>query len=65
MPIVEVNIREQSYEIRKRIADRITTVLEEEAGAPRHSITVYFNTLNPDYVASGGEMVSEILKKNS
>lgn len=63
MPIIEVNIREQSYETRKSIAKRITDVIAEETNHPAHAITVYFNTLNPDYVSSGGEMVEEILKQ--
>ena len=63
MPIVEVNIREQSYETRKAIAKRITEVISEETKSPTHTIMVLFNTVNPDYVSSGGEMVDEILKK--
>ena len=64
MPIVEVNIREQSYETRKAIAKRITEVISEETKAQASTITVYFNTVNPDYVSSGGVMVDEIIKKH-
>ncbi len=63
MPIIEVNIREQSYETRKAVAKRITEVIAEETKSPAHAITVLFKTVNPDYVSSGGEMVDEILKK--
>ncbi|QRN86145.1 tautomerase family protein [Clostridia bacterium] len=63
MPIIEVNIREQSYETRKAIAKRITDVIVEETNHPAHAVTVLFKTANPDYVSSGGEMLDEILKK--
>lgn len=65
MPIIEVNVREQSYETRKKIARRITDVIVEETNAPRHAVTVYFSTVNPDYVSSGGQMVADILKEQN
>ena len=63
MPVIEVNIREQSYETRKAVAKRITDVIVEETHHPAHAITVLFKTVNADHAASGGEMVDEILKK--
>ncbi len=60
MPIIEVNIREQSYETRKIIAEGITRVIAD-TGVPKHAITVVFKTVNPDYIAEGGEMLTEKL----
>ena len=60
MPIVEVNMREQNYEVRKKIAEGITQVLVD-TGVPKHSITVMFKTVNPDFIAQGGEMIVEKL----
>ena len=65
MPIIEVNIREQTYETREKIARRITDTIVEETGAPAHAVTVYFSTVNPDHVSSGGRMVSDILEEQS
>ena len=61
MPIIEVNIREQSYATRKNIAKRITDVIVEETQHPAHAVTVLFHTVNPDHVSAGGQMVDEIL----
>ena len=62
MPIIQVNMREQSYEVKKKIASGITQVLVE-AGVPSHAITVMFHAVNPDYIAIGGEMLDERLAK--
>ncbi len=64
MPIVDVHIREQSYETRESIAKRITQVIVEETQHPAHAVTVMFHTVNPDYVAAGGEMVDKLLNKS-
>jgi phenylpyruvate tautomerase PptA (4-oxalocrotonate tautomerase family) len=62
LPIIEVNMREQSYENRKKIAEGITQVLAE-LGVPKHAVTVMFKTVNPDHLAEGGQMLDEILAK--
>jgi len=61
MPIIEVNMREQSYEIRKKIAAGITQLIADNTGVPKQAITVIFRTVNPDHLAEGGEMLDEIL----
>ncbi len=65
MPIIEVHVREQEFETRKRIAQRITDVIVEETQSPLHAVTVLFHTVNPDHVSSGGQMVIDLLEKQS
>lgn len=63
MPVIEVKMREQSFDVRKKLAERITEAIVEETGQPAHAVTVLFSVVNPDYVCAGGTMVNELLQK--
>ena len=58
MPMVQITMLEgRSAEQRRKMAQRITDVLVEEAAARRESIVVAFHEVSKESYASGGVLM--------
>ena len=58
MPMVQITMLEgRSAEQKRKMAQRITDVLVEEAAARREAIVVAFHEVSKESYASGGELM--------
>ncbi len=58
MPVVQITMLQgRSAEQKRKIAQRITDALVEEAGARREGIVVAFHEVSKESYASGGELM--------
>lgn len=58
MPLVQITMLSgRTVDQKRRIAQRITDALVEEAGARREAITIAFNEVSKESYASGGELM--------
>jgi len=58
MPVVQVTmLAGRTADQKRKIAQRITDALVEEAGARREGIIVTFNEVSKESYASGGELM--------
>jgi 4-oxalocrotonate tautomerase len=66
MPQVQiVMLQGRTEEQKRRVAKRVTEVLEEEAGARREAISISFIEVPAESYASGGVLVSDKRKPGS
>jgi 4-oxalocrotonate tautomerase len=64
MPLVQVTMLQgRSVDQKRRIAQRITDALVEEAGARREAIVVTFLEVSKESYASGGELMADKQQK--
>jgi 4-oxalocrotonate tautomerase len=60
MPLVQITmLTGRTTEQKRKLAQRITDALVEEAGAPREAIVVTFHEVPKESYASGGLLVSD------
>jgi len=60
MPLVQITMLEgRSAEQKRKLAQRITDVLVEEAGARREAIVVAFHEVSKESYASGGVLMAD------
>ena len=58
MPLVQITmLTGRSAEQKRKLAQRITDALVEEAGARREAIVVAFHEVSKESYASGGELL--------
>jgi 4-oxalocrotonate tautomerase len=58
MPLVQITMLQgRTADQKRKIANRITDVLVEEAGARREGIIVAFHEVSMESYASGGELM--------
>ncbi len=63
MPVVQITMLQgRTADQKRKIAQRITDALVEEAGARREAIVVTFNELSKESYASGGELMMDKTK---
>ena len=63
MPMVQITMLEgRTAEQKRKLAQRITDVLVEEAGARREAIIVAFHEVSKESYASGGVLMSDKVK---
>jgi 4-oxalocrotonate tautomerase len=64
MPLVQVTMLQgRTVDQKRRIAQRITDALVEEAGARREAIVVTFLEVSKESYASGGELMADKQQK--
>ena len=64
MPLVQVTMLQgRTVDQKRRIAQRITDAIVEEAGARREAIVVTFLEVSKESYASGGELMADKQKK--
>jgi 4-oxalocrotonate tautomerase len=64
MPMVQITLLEgRTAEQKRKIAQRITDVLVEEAGTRREAIVIAFNEVSKESYASGGELIIDKTQK--
>lgn len=60
MPLVQITMLSgRTTEQKRKLAERITDVLMEEAGAARDAIIVTFQEVSKENYASGGVLVAD------
>jgi len=60
MPLVQITMLQgRSVDQKRKIAKRITDVMQEEAGAKREAIVVTFVEVSRESYASGGELMTD------
>jgi 4-oxalocrotonate tautomerase len=60
MPLVQITMLEgRTAEQKRKLAQRITDVLVEEAGARREAIVVAFHEVSKESYASGGVLMAD------
>ena len=60
MPMVQITMLEgRTAEAKRKLAQRITDVLVEEAGARRDAIVVAFHEVSKESYASGGVLMAD------
>ncbi|PYX98429.1 MAG: 4-oxalocrotonate tautomerase [Acidobacteria bacterium] len=60
MPLVQITMLEgRSAEQKRKLAQRITDALVEEAGARREAIVVAFHEVSKESYASGGVLMAD------
>jgi len=60
MPLVQITMLEgRSTEQKRKLAQRITDVMVEEAGARREAIVVAFHEVSKESYASGGVLMAD------
>ena len=60
MPIVQITmLTGRTAEQKRKLAQRITDAMVEEAGAHREAIVVTFNEVSKESYASGGVLMAE------
>ena len=58
MPMVQITMLEgRTAEQKRKIAQRITDILVEEAGTKRESIMIAFNEVSKESYSSGGVLI--------
>ncbi len=58
MPMVQVTMLQgRTADQKRKLAQRITDAMVEEAGAKREAITIAFNEVSKESYASGGELM--------
>jgi 4-oxalocrotonate tautomerase len=58
MPMVQITLLEgRTADQKRKIAQRITDVLVEEAGTRREAIVIAFHEVSKESYASGGELI--------
>jgi 4-oxalocrotonate tautomerase len=63
MPIIQITMLQgRSIEQKRKIAQRVTDVMVEEAGARLEGITVVFNEVSKESYATGGELMIDKAK---
>jgi 4-oxalocrotonate tautomerase len=63
MPLVQVTMLEgRTPDQKRKIAQRITDVMVEEAGARREAIMVAFHEVSKESYASGGVLMADKVK---
>lgn len=64
MPIVQISIMPQSVEKKAELSKAITSEMTRITGIPGDVITILFNELPAENIATGGEMLTEKMKRN-
>jgi len=60
MPLVQITmLTGRTVEQKRKLAQRITDVMVEEAGANREAIVVAFNEVSKESYASGGVLIAD------
>jgi 4-oxalocrotonate tautomerase len=60
MPMVQITMLEgRTAEQKRKVAQRITDVLVEEANAKREAIVIAFNEVSRESYASGGVLMAD------
>jgi 4-oxalocrotonate tautomerase len=60
MPLVQITmLAGRTAEQKRKIAQRVTDALVEEAGAKREGIIVAFHEVSKESYASGGELMAD------
>jgi len=60
MPLVQITLlKGRTADQKRRIAERITDVLADEANAPREGVVVTFIDVDRDSYARGGVLMSD------
>ena len=60
MPLVQITMLEgRTTEQKRKVAQRITDALVEEAGARRDAVVVAFHEVSKESYASGGVLMSD------
>ena len=60
MPLVQITmLRGRTVDQKRKIAQRITDAMVEEAGARREAIVVTFLEVSKESYASGGELMAD------
>ncbi len=60
MPLVQITmLQSRTVDQKRKIAQRITDAMIEEAGARREAIVVTFVELSKESYASGGELMAD------
>jgi 4-oxalocrotonate tautomerase len=60
MPLVQITMLEgRSAEQKRKLAQRVTDALVEEAGARREAIVVAFHEVSKESYASGGVLMAD------
>jgi 4-oxalocrotonate tautomerase len=60
MPIVQITmLAGRTVEQKRKIAQRVTDVLVEEAGTRREGITISFHEVSKESYASGGVLMTD------
>lgn len=60
MPLVQITmLTGRSADQKRKLAQRITEAMVEEAGAHREAIVVVFNELSKESYASGGVLMAD------
>jgi len=63
MPMVQITMLEgRTTEQKRRIAQRITDAIVEEAGASRETVVVAFHEVSKESYASGGVLMVDKVK---
>jgi 4-oxalocrotonate tautomerase len=64
MPLVQITMLQgRTVDQKRKIAQRITDVMVEDAGARREAITVTFLEVSKESYASGGELMADKQQK--
>ena len=60
MPLVQITMLSgRTVEQKRKLAQRITDVMEQEAGARREAIVVAFHEVSKESYASGGVLMAD------
>jgi 4-oxalocrotonate tautomerase len=60
MPLVQITMLSgRTVEQKRKVAQRITDVMVEEAGAKREAVIVTFNEVSKESYASGGVLMAD------
>ena len=60
MPLVQITMLSgRTIEQKRKVAQRITDVMVEEAGAKREAVIVTFNEVSKESYASGGVLMAD------
>jgi 4-oxalocrotonate tautomerase len=63
MPLVQITMLQgRTVEQKRKLAQRITDVMVEEAGARKEAIVVTFVEVSKESYASGGELMTDKVK---
>lgn len=60
MPVIQITLlKGRTIEQKRKVAQRVTDAMVEEAGAKRESVTVTFVEVSREDYASGGALMSD------
>jgi 4-oxalocrotonate tautomerase len=60
MPLIQITMLSgRTVEQKRKLAQRITDVMAEEAGAKREAVVVTFNEVSKENYASGGALIAD------